>query len=253
MPASTLDQVRHHLSDAERVIHYEHLENLRTLRALQFDRGLLGGHVLVPRARQVARIQDEHHAAIAHHRAADDALDPAQMAPQGLDDNLTATQELVDHKGDLPITALGDDYGQEAFRALGRRWQAEPFTQTNHVYSLLINGDNRRVTHPFKRLGCEAYDLGYVGEGDSEGLTIGLDQEHPGNRQRQRQANHKRHALPWGGVDADLALQPLDGRLHHIHSHPAPRDFAHLLRRAEARPEDQSIELLMGEPGSIFL
>src|SRR5262245_16822463 len=142
MPASTLDQVRHHLSDAERVIHYEHLENLRTLCALQFDRGLLGSHGLVPRARQLARIQDEHHAAITHHRAADDALDPTQMAPQGLDDNLTATQELVDLKGDLTVARLGDDHRSEAYRALGRRWQAEPLTQTDHGYSLLINGDN---------------------------------------------------------------------------------------------------------------
>src|SRR5215510_3043593 len=253
MPASTLDQVRHHLSDAERVINYEHLEDLGTLRALWFDRGLLGGHVLVPGARQLTRIQDEHHAAIAHHRAADDALDPTQMAPQGLDDNLTATQELVNHKGDLPVAGLGDDHGQEAYWALGRRWQAESLIQTDHGYGLLINGDNRRVTHACNRLRCEAHDLGYVGEGDSEGLTIGFDQEHPGNRQRQRQANRKRHALPWGGVDADLALQPLDRCLHHIHSHTTPRNFAHLLGRAEARPEDQGIELLMGEPCSIFL
>src|SRR5215475_15707690 len=111
MPASTLDQVRYHLSDAERVIHYEHLENFRTLRALWFDRGLLGSRVLVPRVRQLARIQDEHHAAITHNRAADDALDPTQMAPQGLDDDLTATQELVDHKGDLTVASLSDDHG----------------------------------------------------------------------------------------------------------------------------------------------
>src|SRR5215813_13230716 len=111
MPASTLDQVRYHLSDAERVIHYEHLENLRTLRTLWFDRGLLGSHVLVPRARQLARIQDEHHAAITHNRTADDALDPTQMAPQGLDDYLTSSQGLVDHKGYLTAASLGNDYG----------------------------------------------------------------------------------------------------------------------------------------------
>src|SRR5215470_19333613 len=206
MPASILDQLRYHLSDAERVIHYEHLEDLRTLRTLWFDRGLLGSHVLVPRARQFARIQDEHHAAITHHRAADDALDPTQMAPQGLDDNFTTTQELVDHKGDLLIASLGDHHGQEAYRALGRCWQAEPFTQTEHGYGLLSNGDNRCVTHAGNCLRCEAHDLGYIGEGDSKGLTSGLDQEHSGNGQRQRQANRKRHTLPWGRVDADLAL-----------------------------------------------
>src|SRR5262249_19645493 len=164
------------------------------------------GHYRVPWTCHLVRIQDKHRIAIAHHRAADDALDSTQMAPQGLDDNLTATQELVDHKGDLSIASLGDDHGQEAYRALGRCWQAEPFTQTEHGYGLLSNGDNRCGTHAGNRLRCEAHDLGYIGEGDSKGLTIGLDQEHSGNGQRQRQANRKRHALPWGRVDADLAL-----------------------------------------------
>src|SRR5438067_1309281 len=212
-------------------------------------------------------VEDQGHAPVAEDRGAGDAGDVGEVVAERLDHGLPGAEELIDDETGARAVVLYDQdvlAGGRGGRTLcaptdanaaltGRGAQRAPSTvhpeqlPHSHVRYDLVAKEQHARRLLARLVGGELDAFDDALHRHDPRLFAGSDAEAFDDREREWEADGERRADAFTRLDGDRAAQRFDAAPHDVHPHAPAGEVGNLLRRREARLEDDAV---VGADGS---